>query len=223
MFNDPFDSKVMHTLNGTPQQKRKYLSDLIEEKLPGITEDKKWEMINRVLRDETLEKGYNSHAARMQQHIDKYGIVSFSGKPDNLLMFSYYAKDHTGYCLKYRRSAESVLSMVRAIDYEECYPKFSIFDFELSKVGSIGDKILYTKAKCWEHEDEWRVGFAGLPKRVIKSPHRVLEGIIFGCNMKSDQRVEIIELNKRRLNPVALFEARKKKFEFALEIVPLSV
>jgi len=33
--------------------------------------------------------------------------------------------------------------------------------------------------------------------------------------------VEVIALNKRREKPVEMFQARKKKFEFALEIVAL--
>ena len=221
MFNDPFDSKVMYTAEGTLEQKKKYLNLLFEKEYPGIRKKKKWEMINRALKDGTLEKSHDGHIARMQKHINENGIVSFSRKPNDLLMFSYYAKDHTGYCLKYRRSSENVLSMAQKINYEERYPKFSVFDLALEKEGAIGDKVLYTKAECWKHEDEWRIGFAGIPKRVMKSTHPILEGIIFGCNMKLEQRQEIIELNKRRSKPVPIFEARKKKFEFALEIVAL--
>jgi hypothetical protein len=36
--------------------------------------------------------------------------------------------------------------------------------------------------------------------------------------MKPQQRAEIIALNDRREKRVQLFEARKKQFEFALEI-----
>jgi hypothetical protein len=39
--------------------------------------------------------------------------------------------------------------------------------------------------------------------------------------MTPEQRVEIIALNNRRERPVQILEARKKKFEFALEIVAL--
>ena len=223
VFNDPFDSKIAYTFEGTPEQKKKYLSQLFEENKPGIRKKKKWEIISRTLRDQTLEKGFDDHVARIQQSIDEYGIVSLSQKSDDLLMFAYYAKDHSGYCLKYRRSPENVLSMACAVNYDECYPKFSIFDSVLRRPGAIGDKVLYTKAKCWQHEDEWRVGFAGLPRRALKSPHPILEGIILGCSMRLDQRREIIELNKRRQTPVAIFEARKKKFEFALEIVPVTL
>ena len=223
MFNDPFDSKVMHTFEGTLQQKKKYLSQLLEDRLRGIRKKKKWGIINKTLNEEFLEKDYDGHIARMQRRIDEYGIASFSRKPDDLLMFAYYARDHTGYCLRYRRSPGNVLSMARKIIYEECYPKFSLFDFEPTRMESLGDKILFTKASCWEHEAEWRISFSAPTKRVRRSPQPILDGIILGCNMKPDQRSEIIELNRRRSHPVAIFEARKKKLEFALEIAPLNV
>ncbi len=222
MFNDPFDSKVMHTFEGTLEQKKKYLSQLLEDKLRGIRKKKKWDIINKALKEGFFEKYYDGHIARMQQSIDEYGIVSFSRKPDDLLMFAYYARDHSGYCLKYRRLAGNVLSMAREIVYEERYPRFSLFNFEPTKMGALGDKILFTKASCWKHEDEWRISFTGPGRRVVKSLQPILEGIILGCKMKSNKRNEILALNKRRARPVALFEARKKKFEFALEIVPIS-
>ena len=107
------------------------------------------------------------------------------------------------------------------MNYEPSFPKFSVFEFSLGKVGPLGDKVLLTKAKCWDHEAEWRIGFADYANRVIKSPHPILEDIILGCNMKPKQRAEITALNNRRENPVEIFQARKKKFEFALEIVAL--
>jgi|GEM_PF-1993832 len=222
-FNDPFDSKVMYTMEGTLAQKKKYLSEGIEITHPGIRKKKKWDLINRALENAFVEREYDGHIARIQQRIDQYGVVSFSKKQDDLLMFSYYAKDHTGYCLKYLRSAENVLSMAREIVYEPSYPKFSVFDFSLRDAGALGDKVLLTKASCWQHEAEWRISFANYADRVMKSPHPILVGIILGCNMKAEHRKEIVSLNKRRTRPVEVLEARKKKCEFALEIAPLSL
>jgi len=219
MFNDPFDSKVLYTMEGTIEQKKKYFSEIIQAERPLIKKREKWKIIKHALTEQTLEKDYEGHIKRIQSRIDTYGVVSFSRKPDDVLMFSYYAKDHTGYCLKYRRTKENILSMAREINYEPKYPKFSVFEFSLSKVGALGDKVLLTKAKCWEHEAEWRLSFANYTNRVTKSPHPILEGIIFGCNMTQDRRAEIVALNNRREKPVQIFEARKKKFEFALEIL----
>lgn len=218
-FNDPFDSKVMYTMEGTIEQRKKYLSEVIQWERPQIKKREKWKIIRNALQNQLLEKDYDGHIKRIQARIDEYGVVSFSQKPDDLLMFSYYAKDHTGYCLKYRRSKENLLSVARKINYEPSYPKFSVYEYSVSKVGPLGDKVLLTKAKCWEHETEWRISVADYASRAIKSPHPILEGVILGCKMLPEQRREIIALNNRREKPVQIFEARKKKSEFALEIV----
>jgi hypothetical protein len=220
-FNDPFDSKVMYTMEGTIDQKKRYLSEIIQTRIPQIKRREKWKIINDAIERQLLENDYDNHLKRTQAHIDKYGIVSFSQKPDDLLMFSYYAKDHTGYCLKYKRSKESVLSLAREINYEPSYPNFSVFEFPLDKIGLLGDKVLLTKAKCWEHEAELRIGFGDWANRVMKSPHPILEGIILGCNMTPERRADILALNNRRKKPAEIFQAQKKKFEFALEIVAL--
>jgi hypothetical protein len=220
-FNDPFDSKVMYTMEGTIEQRKNYLSSIIQAKNPQIRKREKWKLINNAIQNQLLEKDYDGHVKRIQARIDEYGVVSFSRKPDDLLMFSYYAKEHTGYCLKYRRSKENILSLAREINYELSYPKFSVYEYPVGKVGPLGDKVLLTKAKCWEHEAEWRISIADYANRAIKSPHPVLEGIILGCKMTPQQRVEIVALNDRRERPVQMFEARKTKFEFALEILAL--
>jgi RNase P/RNase MRP subunit POP5 len=100
----------MYTLEGTVEQKKKYLSEMIQAEHPQIGKREKWKIITNALQNQLLEKDYDKHVKRIQARIDEYGIVSFSRKPDDLLMFSYYAEDHTGYCLKYRRSKENVLS-----------------------------------------------------------------------------------------------------------------
>ena len=220
-FNDPFDSKVMYTMEGTIEQRKNYLSSIIQAKNPQIRKREKWKLINNAIQNQLLEKDYDGHVKRIQARIDEYGVVSFSRKPDDLLMFSYYAKEHTGYCLKYRRSKENILSLAREINYELSYPKFSGYEYPVGKVGPLGDKVLLTKAKCWEHEAAWRISIADYANRAIKSPHPVLEGIILGCKMTPQQRVEIVALNDRRERPVQMFEARKTKFEFALEILAL--
>jgi hypothetical protein len=196
---------------------------LFRTQSPHTKKKDKWKLIKKAVRDGTLKKGYEDTITRMQKYIDSYGVASFSRKSADLLLFAYYAKEHTGYCLKYRRTAENVLSMARPVIYEQYYPKFSVLDEKYRKNGLLGDKILFTKAKCWEHESEWRIGLTNFTTRALKSPNSILEAIILGCNMKPSDRAEIVALNQRRSKPVAIFETRKKKFEFALEAFPLVV
>src|SRR6266550_2040826 len=40
MFNDPFDSKVMYSVEGTPEQQKQYWNRMLVEKMPGIRKKK---------------------------------------------------------------------------------------------------------------------------------------------------------------------------------------
>src|SRR5690348_4442548 len=44
-FNDPFDSKVMYNIEGTFEQKKRYLNYIINEERPEIRKKKKWKLI----------------------------------------------------------------------------------------------------------------------------------------------------------------------------------
>ena len=79
----------MYTMDGTIEQKKKYLSEAIQWKQPQIKKREKWKIINNALQNQLLEKDYDGHVTRIQARVDEYGIVSFSRKPDDLLMFSY--------------------------------------------------------------------------------------------------------------------------------------
>jgi hypothetical protein len=148
------------------------------------------------------------------------GVLSLSTKFDDILMYSYYANNHTGYCLKYRRTVESLLSIAERVIYSETYPKISVVNVSSYKTGDFGRQLLYTKSKRWSHEEEWRVTFASAANRIVKSPFPILDSIILGCAMKPDQRKEVVDLNSQRTCPVPIFQAVMHKFEFALDIKP---
>jgi len=136
-------------------------------------------------------------------------------------MYSYYANNHTGYCLKYRRAPENFLSIAEPVIYADAYPKLSMPDVSFCKTGDFGRTILFTKSKLWSHENEWRVTLANGANRVAKPPQPILDSIILGCAMTDDKRKQFIALNNQRKLPVALWQAVKRKFDFAVDVIPI--
>jgi hypothetical protein len=137
-------------------------------------------------------------------------------------MYSYYANNHTGYCLKYRRASENLLSIAEPVIYADAYPKLSMFDVSFFKTGDFGRAILFTKSKLWSHESEWRVTLANGANTLAKLPHTILDSIILGCAMTEDKRKEVIALNNQRKLPVPLWQAVKRKFDFAIDVMLIS-
>ena len=93
-------------------------------------------------------------------------IFCVSAIPDSILMWSYYAQNHSGLVLRFNSEIdESPLSEARAVDYVDEVP--SVVEAEhlsdmLSGYGDIGprellDLVVFTKYRDWAHEKEWRV------------------------------------------------------------------
>jgi hypothetical protein len=220
-FNDPFDAQIMYTFEGDEKQKRRFLGDFIDIKNPGLRKRQRARMITERVKSISSKENNEYFLQIHKSLIANSAVLSLTTKFDDILMFSHYADNHTGYCLKFRRTAESLLSIAEPVIYSETYPKISIINVSSYKTGDFGRQLLYTKSKRWAYEDEWRVTFARATNRVVKSPFQILDSIILACAMKPDQRKEIIDLNKQRSHPVQIFEAVRNEFEFTLEIKPV--
>ena len=217
-FNDPFDSKIFHTLDGDEKQKRKFVTEFVGLTFPKMKKRQRAHFVTKRMKTFSDEK---YHEEVTQSLVGRTGILSLTTKCDDILMYSYYANNHTGYCLKYRRTAENVFSIAMPVIYSEKYPKFAIANLDSFKTCDYGRLLLFTKSKQWSHEQEWRVTFLGKANTVIKPGSRLLEGIILGCAMKPEGKREVIELNNQKEHPVPIFQAVKHKYDFALDIQPL--
>ncbi len=222
MFNDPFDSKVRYSFEGTEDQIKKYFSKALDRQYPGIKKRKKWALIKKVKGTTVVDNEHvrDDHWRRMQERIDRYGVLSLSAIPNDILLFAYYGANHRGYYLKYKRAAENLLCLAEHANYLDVYPKFSALEMDFANPGAFGDKILLSKAQCWHHEKEWRIGVATVPKRCVRVDD-LLVSITVGCDMSKPHEEEILALNQKRSKPVPIFKSVKKDFEFALDLVPL--
>jgi len=93
--------------------------------------------------------------------LDKYKICSLSKRPDNMVVWSYYAKDHTGVCIGFEINA-SLLDQQQIklmnVSYEYNYiPSVP----GIKKAEDISDEVLSElfcrKLNYWEHEAECRL------------------------------------------------------------------
>ena len=104
---------------------------------------------------DTLGDGFRAVAETL-------GVLCFSSEWDSFLMWSHYAKSHTGICIGYKREGlkiEGGSEKALPIQY-----KPAIIDLRhvyTAQGGSISDEaaiaFLHTKNKDWEYEREWRL------------------------------------------------------------------
>jgi len=153
-----------------------------------------------------------------QQQDEKYshtGVACFTTKLENILMWSYYANGHKGFCLefdtKYFPSSAKLIQVI----YSSSYPTLSPED--LYKAPHKLGEPLYTKSKDWENEEEWRL-IMKQGDSSFEYNHKALTAIYFGCwALKED--IEKITTLPAKAAP-RLYQMQRSKTEFKLEYKP---
>jgi hypothetical protein len=145
------------------------------------------------------------------------GIFSLSSKPDDLLMWSYYADGHRGICLQFALQESKLFGCeVTEVGYEEQYPRLSVYD---KPTLDYVRRYLSTKAKAWGHEAEWRIIWQ--KPGVNQFPPEYLTGVILGARISPEDRTEILRLvTASRAKPM-LYHARAKVASFGVDVLPL--
>lgn len=140
-FNDPFDTEF-YVRGGGSKSKRKLDSQKIsDEILPSER------TLNKLLDD-------------FNKSIRNLGILSLASSKENLLMWSHYASAHKGMCLEFKRNNHTALAddkKIKPMRYNYNFPSIQATSI-LSETDLLSDKIriLHTKSKHWEYEQEWR-------------------------------------------------------------------
>lgn len=130
------------------------------------------------------------------------GVVCFTESATDILMWAYYGEYHRGVCFEFVPTEDSYFfKELQKVDYKD----------NLGVINKIGGELLvndviYSKAKCWKHEKEWRVLKKNMADKIWPINPKAIKSIILGCNM-SDYRnigdsqlqnyLEIIEQLKR--------------------------
>jgi hypothetical protein len=159
--------------------------------------------------EEILEKSMNNM-------MNKWNICSFSETYDNILMWSHYSNDHKGFCVEYqyeelREYCEKALLPIRYSDKIPC-GDLNIED---------SHKILFSKAKQWQYELEWR--FVGQPRSSEKYPLINVpkpKAIYLGCKIEEGLKNYLIDYCKS--NSIDVYLSKENLKEYKLDFKKLS-
>lgn len=124
----------------------------------------------------------------------------------NILMWSHYAGEHTGFCVKYRLSPHFV-KQEQSSQYDHMYlKKIQYKDEQSIAINPIDTNVaLATKHKCWEYEQEVRL--------IVYNPNRqeshyeialdadsYIEAIYFGYKCSSENIRKVREIFEQKKN-----------------------
>lgn len=202
-FNDLFDAQheIVNNINDVGVNLKKVKRRLLEI---GYTNP-----------DEVVETLKNSNQAERikmeirKRQLEKVGVCCFINDPLSILMWAYYNKNK-GFCIEYdvreierqlvrlfaeylEKDEKFVLNRISAdaVKYQHSIPASSLF-FNENKPEKIVDKYFY-KAKCWEHEHEYRIVLS-LGGNALLSFKNIVKSITFGYNMPKSEIINILSI-----------------------------
>lgn len=223
LFNDPFDATLPFKYKKDEMTEENIIKKLFltgRDMYPNISEEE----LQKMVKERLITQNFNSdkywrdnHQNFINETNKTYGIFSLSSKSDNLLMWSHYAKAHTGFCIGFCKYElfETVQGAFGKIHYSEHFPTMPLFGDNVPYIL----EILMTKSKDWEYEDEYRLIKVHAPRSVFIYNDSCIKEIIFGCKMTQKNREEIIEVVQSKKSKIKLYECLIDNEEFKLNLI----
>lgn len=171
----------------------------------------------------------------LRAYLSRAKLICLSEDPASILMWSHYAQQHQGAVLRLTREGEdNPFGEARPVVYLDDMPRLAD-EAGLARMISgrpddakvVTDRQIYTKARVWAYEKEWRIDF-GFGRRIDQAVEdlpfdpALLTGLILGCRTPLADRTALVAL-ARALNPdVEIFVTEPAARTFSIEIRPAS-
>lgn len=183
-FNDPFDCAI--------NLDRKKMAESVALAVEIITQNSEVEDSLQAPSVE-YERAYTQLRDGLRAEMQKIGVLCLSETPNEILMWSHYAEYHKGFCIEYRVDEASPLkSMAKPVRYTDVYPSLSLKNLPGDAEENFIDVCVYTKAKQWSYEREWRA-IMHIGEKLYRAPAPV-SAIIFGARMPDAHKRDIYEI-----------------------------
>lgn len=159
-------------------------------------------------------------------HNKRWGILSLSDRPANLLMWAHYADNHRGFVIQFNGRHEFFRTgAMGPVEYSETRPIVSITTLD-------SPEVYFRKSCDWSYEREWR-----LVRPLIEAdttietdttslhffdiPPGAITGVITGAMMAEQDYRELCDLaQSERWGQVNVHHAQLSREHFQIEITP---
>jgi hypothetical protein len=167
----------------------------------------------------------------LRERLLQIPIISLSDRPDNFLMWSYYARGHNGYALVFDARCLPFAGAVK-VRYSRRHPRVFLNTRDMM---GLSVRVLATKARQWRHEGEWRViapagateriGLHGMRRHSERGHHaqiarNSLLAVIVGDQLyKSSHGPDVLKLLREAAVPAMLAEINRRAFKIDLRSI----
>jgi hypothetical protein len=218
MFNDPLDCRIPPSFEADPVDiERFWREKWARQGRPPRSQEE----LDRLIAKSATESGRQELTKVYYDLLDTYGIACFNSRPDNFLLWSYYAASHAGVAVRFDTGDKFLEQIPQPylplkVEYAKDFPRVSLYDPDRLR---FVQNTLGTKAEAWQHEEEWRliaIGRSG----ITRMPTGMIDGLVLGLRtppqVESEARGWIAEAGR----DIELMRVRHRANSFELEVVP---
>ena len=185
------------------------------------------EMLERLISLKDINTKFTQELGNL---IKKSVVLCMSGKKDNRLMWSHYAKSYEGAVLAFTPNFEkdSCLALMEPVKYskERYFPYKNSAELLRSKLSEEKmlkelKRLVSTKDKEWAYEQEYRLWIPG----ILKNDEKVWFGkfgqeemveVYLGYRMREDDKNEIVRLSKSLNRNVKIYTSELDKMKYKI-------
>ncbi|MDP8313724.1 MAG: DUF2971 domain-containing protein [Candidatus Celaenobacter antarcticus] len=223
-FDDPYDCFTsLIDFNNMPDSYFKYLINKYIDFSTKKDTIEQCQLYNNKISKNKLAKLYGTNFFPIEK--ENWGVLCFSEKYENLLMWSQYSDSHKGICIG--MNLKKLYLSFKSMEIKEItllkvkyLKKFKTYDYFKNKKEAIIN-WLRIKSKDWEYEREIRFCFGQIiPNNLEEIPVEIAKDVInqiyLGSNMDSHDQNEVIEICKKNYPNADIFKMRLDKCKFKL-------
>ena len=212
-FNDPYDCRIAPKTEISDESIERFLKAKFGDQRGAELASKHRGTDGKFDKDtlEQLQQRLSEDFEKLRHEMsNNRGVCCLSAKKDDLLMWSHYADSHKGFCLEFCTSDER-FARAQKVEYSKVIPTVDPVAAVLGEGHSARTAMIFTKMKCWEYEEEWRI-FHKKPSTAYGYGVNALTGIYFGSEMER-AHIEIIALILKN-SPTKLYRMHRSESEF---------
>lgn len=231
-FNDPFDTGIPILYRSSGASSERILEHMLKSNLevndpPWDEERIRSRHLELIGQTKDLQVAQTEDLAAIMELSQRTGVFSLTEKESNILMWSHYAANHTGFCIGYRTSplysflrTQADVILPRIVYSPDC-PLVNPYDPNISLdwyYAPFTHKFL-----DWDYESEWRLILHDGAKRIIPIPENTIESVTLGLRISKENEAVLIEkIRARKLRP-NVFRIIRKFSSFELAFAPVSI
>jgi len=187
-----------------------------------ISDDEVKHVLNAI--SNTSNEVHKLQLQKMVEHQKKSTFICcFSECKDSILMWSHYAKNHTGFCIEYNfkdknndiintRALNPVIYTSDPLDMSDYFSSKDNFN------PLIGTYISMFKNSHWSYEKEWRLIFPlGDSSKPFKRKSPKINAIYLGSKISNVDKEKITDIARRK--GIKIFQMSLNIFEYKLDSI----